>query len=361
MRAVFINEHGGTDKLVYGDRPDPEPGPGEVMLSVGASALNHLDLNLREGRTYNGPLPRIMGCDIAGEVMAISPAAHTTLRVGDRVILNNRVTCGRCQHCGLGNDQWCPNQKRLGVDLDGGHADYITAPAVNAHIIPDDMTFAEAASLPIAAHTAWHCLVTQAQIKPWDDVLVQAAGSGVGSMGIQIAKMMGARVITTAGSQWKLETAMEWGADEVINYRETPNFSERVKELTGGQGVDLVFDCVGADVWEQNLLSLKDRRPPGHHRCHFRRQGRPEPVAVAGQATAPDGQRRPQQPHLRGLHEGGAQRLAAGHPGPGVPAIRRRLRPPGHAGPRLLRQDRHRKLSMQSWPLAPVHRDSPPL
>ena len=257
MKAVYINEHGGTDKLVYGDMPDPEPGPGEIMLRVGASALNHLDLNLREGRTYNGPLPRIMGCDIAGEVVAISPAANTALRLGDRVILNNRVTCSRCQHCGMGNDQWCPNQKRLGVDLDGGHADYITAPAVNAHVIPDDMEFTEAASLPIAAHTAWHCLVTQADIKPWDDVLVQAAGSGVGSMGIQIAKMMGARVITTAGTQWKLDTAREWGADEVINYRETPNFSDRVRELTDGQGVDLVFDCVGADVWEQNLLSLK--------------------------------------------------------------------------------------------------------
>ena len=183
MKAVFINEHGGTDKLVYGDRPDPEVGPGEVMLRVGASALNHLDLNLREGRTYNGPLPRVMGCDIAGEVAAISPAASTSLKIGDRVILNNRVTCGNCDHCRLGNDQWCPNQKRLGVDLDGGHADFITAPAVNAHVIPDDMEFPEAASLPIAAHTAWHCLVTQAQIRPWDDVLVQAAGSGVGSMG----------------------------------------------------------------------------------------------------------------------------------------------------------------------------------
>ena len=257
MKAVFINEHGGTDKLVYGDRPDPEVGPGEIMLKVGASALNHLDLNLRSGRSYNGPLPRIMGCDIAGEVAAISPASSTSLKIGDRVILNNRVACGVCDNCAMGNDQWCPNQKRIGVDLDGGHADYVTAPAVNAHVIPDDMEFSEAASLPIAAHTAWHCLVTQAQIRPWDDVLVQAAGSGVGSMGIQIAKMMGARVITTAGSQWKLDTAQEWGADEVINYRDTPNFSERVKELTDGQGVDLVFDCVGADVWEQNLLSLK--------------------------------------------------------------------------------------------------------
>lgn len=257
MKAVYINEHGGTDKLVYGEVPEPEVGPGEILLRIGASALNHLDLNLREGRTYNGPLPRIMGCDIAGEVVGVSPAASTNLQINDRVILNNRVTCRGCPQCAMGNDQWCPNQKRLGVDLDGGHAEYVTAPAVNAHVIPDDMEFTEAASLPIAAHTAWHCLVTQAQIRPWDDVLVQAAGSGVGSMAIQIAKMVGARVITTAGSEWKLETARHWGADEVINYRETPRFSERVKEITDGEGVDLVFDCVGADVWEQNLLSLK--------------------------------------------------------------------------------------------------------
>ena len=257
MKAIFIQEHGGPEKLTYGDRPEPEVAPGEIMLRVRGSALNHLDLNLRRGGAYRGSLPRILGCDIAGEVVSISPAASTSLQVGDRVILNNRVTCNNCDDCRMGNDQWCPNQKRLGVDLDGGHAEYITAPAVNAHVIPDSMDFTEAAALPIAAHTSWHCMVTQAQVKPWDDVLVQAAGSGVGSMAIQIAKMVGARVITTAGSQWKLDKAKEWGADEVINYRETPNFADRVKELTNDQGVDLVFDCVGADVWEQNLLSLK--------------------------------------------------------------------------------------------------------
>lgn len=259
MKAVFINEHGGTDKLVYGDRPEPEVAPGEIMLRVRASALNHLDLNLREGKSYSGPLPRIMGCDIAGEITAISPQANTSLKVGDRVILNNRITCGVCDSCNLGLDQSCSNGKRIGVDVDGGHAEYVTAPAINAHVIPDSMAFTEAAALPIAAHTVWHCLVTQAQIKPWDTVLVQAAGSGVGSMAIQMAKMVGARVITTAGSQWKLDKAKEWGADEVINYRQTPKFSERVKDLTGGQGVDLVFDSVGADIWNENLLSMAPR------------------------------------------------------------------------------------------------------
>ena len=257
MKAVFINQHGGPEQLVYGDRPDPEVAPGEVMLRVRASALNHLDLNMRSGRTYRGPLPRIMGCDIAGEVVAISPDAQTDLKTGDRVLLNNRVMCGTCENCRLGLDQYCLNQKRIGVDLDGGHAEYVTAPASNAHKIPDSMEFTEAAALPIVGHTAWHCLITQAQVRPWDDVLIQAAGSGVGSMGIQIAKMVGARVITTAGSEWKLEKARELGADEVINYREVSDFSRRVRELTDGKGVDLVFDCVGAEVWEESLLCLK--------------------------------------------------------------------------------------------------------
>jgi NADPH:quinone reductase-like Zn-dependent oxidoreductase len=227
------------------------------MLRVGASALNHLDLNLRAGRSYRGSLPRIMGCDIAGEIVNISPTAQTRLKVGDRVLLDNRVKCDQCENCRFGLDHNCANQLRLGVDLDGGHAEYAVAPAINAHKIPDWMGFTEAAALPIAAHTAWHCLITQAQIRPWDDILIHAAGSGVGSMGIRIAKMVGARIITTAGSDWKLEKAKELGADEVINYRETPELSKRVRELTDGKGVDVVFDVVGADVWEQSLLSMK--------------------------------------------------------------------------------------------------------
>lgn len=257
MKAVYINEFGGPEALIHGDRPEPEIAPGEVMLRVRASALNHLDLNLRAGSSYRGPLPRILGCDVAGEVVSVSPEAETGLQEGDRVLLDNRVKCGHCENCRLGLDQYCPTQLRIGVDLDGGHAEYVTAPAGNAHKFPDWMSFTEAAAIPIVGHTAWHCLVTQGQIRPWDDVLIQAAGSGVGSMGIKIAKMFGARVITTAGSDWKLEKAKEIGADEVINYREVGSFSQRVRELTDGKGVDLVLDCVGADVWEESMLSLK--------------------------------------------------------------------------------------------------------
>ena len=211
MKAVFIDRHGGPEALTYGDRPEPEVGPEEVMLRVRASALNHLDLNLRAGRGYRRPLPRILGCDVAGEIVAISPEAPAGLKVGDRVLLDNRVKCGVCEYCRLGLDQYCTSQQRIGVDLDGGHAEYVTAPAKNVYIIPDSMDFTEAAALPITAHTSWHCLITQAQVRPSDDVLVQAAGSGVGSMGIQIAKMVGARVITTAGSAWKLARPKSWG------------------------------------------------------------------------------------------------------------------------------------------------------
>ena len=256
MKAVYLQEPGGPEAMVYGDLPDPEVAPGEVMLRVHGSALNRADMGMRS-RGRRGQGPRIMGMDVAGEVVSVSPDANTTLQVGDRVLLENRVKCHACEYCVDGNDQYCTTQLRIGVDLDGGHAEYITAPAINAYEIPDGMSYAEAAAIPLAGHTAWQCMVVQGQVKPWDDVLIQAAGSGVASMAIQIAKMVGARVITTAGSDWKLEEAKKWGADEVINYRETDNISERVKELTDGKGVDLVFDVVGADVWEQNLLSLK--------------------------------------------------------------------------------------------------------
>ena len=118
------------------------------------------------------------------------------------------------------------------------------------------MSFEEAAAFPIAGHTAWHCLIIQGKLQPWEDILIHAAGSGVGSMAIQIAKMIGARVIVTAGSDWKLEKARDLGADEGINYITTPNFSRRVLELTEGKGVDMVFDVVGAAVWDESLLSL---------------------------------------------------------------------------------------------------------
>ena len=151
----------------------------------------------------------------------------------------------------------CENQLRIGVDVDGGHAELCSVPAVNVYKFRDSMTFEEAAAIPLAFHTAWHCLMVRGQLQPWETILIQAGGSGVGSAGIQIAKRIGAKVITTAGTDEKVARAKELGADAGINYRTTPEFSKAVRELNDGQGVDMVLDVVGAAVWRENLLSMR--------------------------------------------------------------------------------------------------------
>jgi len=257
LKAVFISEFGGVDKLIYGDRPDLTASPGEVVLQVRASALNHLDLGVRSGRgRVPGDLPRILGCDMAGEIAQIGPGVMG-FGLGDRVLVDNRLKCDACDQCLQGLDQFCRKQLRVGVDVDGGHAEFCKIPAVNVYKFRESMSFEEAAAIPLAFHTAWHCLMMRGQLQPWETILIQAGGSGVGSAGIQIAKRIGARVITTAGSDEKLARAKELGADEGINYRTTLDFSQRVMELTDGQGVDMVLDVVGAAVWEQNQLSLR--------------------------------------------------------------------------------------------------------
>jgi NADPH:quinone reductase-like Zn-dependent oxidoreductase len=256
MKAVYIAEPGGPDKLIFGDRPDPQAGAGEVIVRVRGTALNHADLSIRAGKSPTGGLPRVLGLDMAGEVAQLGPGV-TGWKEGDRVVVENRVKCGACAPCVLGQDELCERQKRLGGELDGGHAQYCKVPAANLQRIPAFMGFDEAATLPLAGHTAWHCLIERVRLQPWEDVLIQAVGSGVGSFGLLMAKGIGARAIVTAGSDWKLDKARELGADETINYTTTPKFSQRVKELTTGRGVDVVFDCVGATVWEESLASLK--------------------------------------------------------------------------------------------------------
>ena len=181
MKAIYIAEPGGPEKLIFGDRPDPEAGAGEVIVRVRGTALNHADLSIRAGRSPTGGLPRILGLDIAGEVASLGPGV-TGWSVGDRVVVENRVKCGTCTPCALGRDEYCERQRRLGGELDGGHAQYCKVPAVNLQRIPDGMTFEEAATLPLAGHTAWHCLIERVQLQPWEDVLIQAVGSGVGQL-----------------------------------------------------------------------------------------------------------------------------------------------------------------------------------
>jgi NADPH:quinone reductase-like Zn-dependent oxidoreductase len=255
MKAVVFSEHGGPDVLRYAEVRDPQIGAYEVLIRVRACALNHLDLWVRRGLPgVPIPLPHIPGSDISGEVAQVGEKV-AGVQVGERVLLSPGISCGHCVHCLRGNDNFCRQYTLLGYMVDGGCAEFVASPAVNVIPIPANLTFEEAAAVPLVFLTAWHMLITRAQLKPAETVLVLAAGSGVGSAAIQIAKATGARVIATAGSEFKLQKAKELGADEVVLHT-MKHFSREVKRLTERRGVDVVVEHVGEATWKESLASL---------------------------------------------------------------------------------------------------------
>ena len=255
MRAVRFHEHGGPEVLKYEDAPEPKIQANEVLVKVKACALNHLDIWLRVGvRRWTLPMPHIVGSDISGEVAEVG-ALVKRVKPGDRVLLCPGISCGQCEACFKGLDSACRSYTLFGVMVDGGYAEYVKSPEMNVVPIPGDLSFDEAAAVPLVFITAWHMLFTRAGLKPGEDVLVVGAGSGVGMAAIQIAKLVGARVIATAGADWKLEKARALGADEVINHS-TQSIAEEVRRLTDKRGVDIVFEHVGAAVWEDCFESL---------------------------------------------------------------------------------------------------------
>ena len=255
MKAILFRQHGGPEVLQYVDVPDPEPKPNEVLVRVRACALNHLDLWVRRGLpNVPIPLPHIPGSDVAGEIARIG-AEVTTVRVGQKVVLAPLVSCGKCPACAAGLDNRCRQATNLGYMIDGGCAEFVRAPEVNCLPYPDNLSFEEAAAVPLVFQTAWHMLVDRARLQPGEDVLVLGAGSGVGSAAIQIAKFFGARVIATAGSDAKLEKARQLGADHVINHK-TQKIRDEVRRITNKRGVDVVFEHVGTATWDDSLASL---------------------------------------------------------------------------------------------------------
>jgi NADPH:quinone reductase-like Zn-dependent oxidoreductase len=254
MKAVILSEHGGPEVLRYTDVPEPAIGPREVLVRVRACALNHLDLWVRRGLPGRSvPFPHIPGSDISGEVAKIGENV-SNVKVGDKVLLAPGISCGQCAQCIAGHDNFCKEYTLFGSTIPGGYAEFVKAPAVNAIPIPGNLTFEEAAAIPLVFLTAWHMLFYRAHLQPAEDVLVIAAGSGVGSAAIQVAKAAGARVIATAGSEPKLAKAKELGADDVLLH--TGEFAREVKRLTGGRGVHVVFEHVGAATWDQSIYSL---------------------------------------------------------------------------------------------------------
>ena len=255
MKAILFRQHGGPEVLQYVDAPEPEPRPNEVLVRVRACALNHLDLWVRGGLpNVPIPLPHIPGSDVAGEIAKIGVEV-TTVRVGQKVVLAPLVSCGKCSACVSGLDNYCRQATNLGYMIDGGCAEFVRAPEVNCLPYPENLSIEEAAAIPLVFQTAWHMLVARAQLQPGEDVLILGAGSGVGSAAIQIAKFFGARVITTAGSDAKLEKARQLGADHVINHK-SQKIRDEVRRITNKRGVDVVFEHVGTATWDDSLASL---------------------------------------------------------------------------------------------------------
>jgi len=255
MKAVRFHEYGGPEVLKYEDAPEPKILANEVLVKVKACALNHIDVWLRMGvPEWKLPMPHIVGSDISGEVAEVG-ALVTRAKAGDRVLLCPGISCGQCAMCFQGLDSACRQYTLFGVFVDGGYAEYVKSPETNVIPIPAGLNFDEAAAVPLVFITAWHMLFTRAGLKPGEEVLVIGAGSGVGSAAIQIAKLVNARVIATAGTDWKLEKARALGADDVINHTQK-SIADEVRRLTNKRGVDVVVDHVGAAVWEACIDSL---------------------------------------------------------------------------------------------------------
>jgi NADPH:quinone reductase-like Zn-dependent oxidoreductase len=255
MRAVYIERFGGPEVLTYGERPDPSPGPAEALVRVRACGINHLDLWLRSGLPGLEPdMPHVLGSDVAGEIVAVgSGVSH--VRVGQRTLVNPTLSCGACSACATGDDHLCRAHDVVGRTHDGGYAELVVVPAVNCLPCPANLSWEEAAAVPLVFLTAWHMLVTRAHVRAGDDVLVIGAGSGVGSAAVQIARLHGARVIATAGTAAKLALARTLGAHDTIDHS-SEDVAQRARELTGKKGVDVVVEHVGGRVFEAGVAAL---------------------------------------------------------------------------------------------------------
>jgi NADPH:quinone reductase-like Zn-dependent oxidoreductase len=238
VRAIRIHEDGGAEVLVLEEAPDPELGPGEVLVRLRASALNHLDVWIRKGLP-SVPKPRILGADGAGVVEALGDGV-TGFELGERVVLNPGIEAGGGRiHV-------------IGEHGDGTNAELIAVPATNVHPIPDGLSFEEAAAFPLVFETAYRMLVTRAGLREGEWVLAWGIGGGVSTAALAIAKALGASVLVTSSSDAKLERARELGANATVNHA-TGDVKAAVQEATDGRGIDVVVENVGEATWATSL------------------------------------------------------------------------------------------------------------
>ncbi len=245
MRAVLMPDHGGPEVLIVDKIQTPQPGPGEVLVKLEAAALNHVDLWVRRGWPgFRLALPHILGSDGAGLVAELGPGV-SEWRIGDRVVINPNLTCGRCEFCLAGRDNLCRDWHLLGETVPGTYAEYVSVPARNLHPLSPDIPAIEAAASGLVFQTAWHSLITRANMRPGETVLVVGASGGVNTASIQIAKLAGGTVYVVGSDSKKLALADSLGADYLIDRSEEPNWDESVYRMTGKRGVDIVVDNVG--------------------------------------------------------------------------------------------------------------------
>ncbi|MBI4226824.1 MAG: zinc-binding dehydrogenase [Candidatus Omnitrophica bacterium] len=256
MNAVVFRRHGGPEVLEWAQMPMPAPGPDEAVVAVKACGLNHLDIWTREGMPgVTISMPHILGCDVAGTIHALG-APSDTWRTGQSVVVAPGISCGTCSECRAGRDSRCATFQIVGFQEHGGYAQFVKVPLRNLiPITTDGWSYAHWAAVPLVSLTAWHMLMTRGQLQPGETALIHAAGSGVGSAAIQIAKWRGATVLTTVGDPAKEPKARALGADHVINYRAT-DFAGEALAFTRDRGVDLVLEHIGPATWAGSLRAL---------------------------------------------------------------------------------------------------------
>jgi len=258
MKAVYIERHGGPDVLKYGEVNDPIIESNEVLVNVKACALNRLDLYTRAGRRgtkRNFESPHVLGSDVSGIIIEVGSSV-VGIEVGMRVLVNPRITCMQCNQCVSNRSELCLNTSMVGSEIMGGYAERLAVPSTSVFPIPDSLGFAEAASLPTVFMPSWNILVRTAQLQPWETVLVPSASSGVGTAAVQVARNISkATVIATTSTKEKMDKALDIGAHHVVNYREE-DLETRIKEITDGEGVNVVIDHVGTELWNSVNRSL---------------------------------------------------------------------------------------------------------
>lgn len=255
MRAVVFDRAGGPEVLEARDVPEPSIRADEVLIAVRAAGINHLDLWVRAGLPGLEPeMPHILGSDVVGVAERVGEVV-SHVKPGDKVLVLPTISCGVCEACAAGDDHLCRTYDLIGRRRQGGYAEKVAVPGRNCLPYPENLSWEQAAAVPVTFLTAWHMLVGRANLRPGEDCLVIGAGSGVGSVAIQVAKLLGARVIATAGSAEKLARAKALGADETIDHG-NQDIAAEARRLTGKKGVEVVIEHVGGRIFEAGVASL---------------------------------------------------------------------------------------------------------